>query len=91
MIVFQMWATVSKIPVEEADHQVFFLNFWVGDLYQNDRMVYTVKKGLNPQLRMKLLSTLERYQADGHIAEASDICLNEAAYAFEAEFGDCTG
>ena len=35
----------------EADQQVFFMNYWVGDLFSSDRMVYVVKKGLNPQLR----------------------------------------
>ncbi|MCJ1352291.1 MAG: hypothetical protein MMC33_002275 [Icmadophila ericetorum] len=66
-------ADKKHLSFNDSIPDVFFLNFWVGDLYQNDRMVYTVKKGLNPQL-----------------PEASDICLNEAAYAFEAEFGDCT-
>ncbi|KAK8044771.1 membrane dipeptidase [Apiospora rasikravindrae] len=29
---------------------VFFLKYWVGDLFQTDRMVHMVKKGLNPHL-----------------------------------------
>ncbi|KAI0401578.1 cytochrome P450 [Xylaria palmicola] len=34
----------------ESIQDVFFLRSFVGDLFQTDRMVYTVKKGLNPHL-----------------------------------------
>ncbi|KAJ8069755.1 hypothetical protein OCU04_000178 [Sclerotinia nivalis] len=34
----------------ESVKDVFFLKYWIGDLFDSDRMVYTVKKGLNPHL-----------------------------------------
>lgn len=30
---------------------VFFMYNWIGDLFKSNRMVFTVMKGINPQIR----------------------------------------